>query len=237
MRLVPTPCGKDAAAKVGIIDKAHRGLLIVIRVVTPKHHAVVGELDLFGVIGKMLEYDVTTGRLKLHSVVIALPNRDPRRIVTTPGPYIGPRIILCEPLRQIESISIHLIFLEPMLHDPAAKIAGHHTLVVKIVENIKGMTRRFVEPRIVGSRAVARAVPIQCRQRITAGRMIEHHIEDNGNAAAMTGVNEFFQRIFGTVIFIGCKIIRGIIAPAFVAIELTHRHQFNGIDAQPLQIT
>ncbi len=93
-----------------------------------------------------------------------------------------------------------------------------------------------IEPGVVGRGAIVGGVPVQLRQRAGIGGVVEHHVEDDGDAAFVAFVDQQFQRLRCSVIFVQRFVKIRIVAPAVIAFEFVHGHQFDGRDAEAFDV-
>ena len=66
--------------------------------------------------------------------------------------------------------------------------------------------------------------------------MVEHHVHDDGDTAFVALIDERLELLGRTVGLIHSEVVVRRIAPVVVAVKLAHWHQFQGIDAQVLDI-
>ena len=59
------------------IGVAHGGLVELIVLIAPQHHAIVAQLNFFIVVGKMLQDDVGIGGVGADETRVVIPNGDP----------------------------------------------------------------------------------------------------------------------------------------------------------------
>ncbi len=151
------------------------------------------------------------------------------RIVRRPSTNIISRIYLGKPLRQVKTITIKMIFINPVMVDSIHEVLRVLTLMIKIKTYIKRVSCYGVKPWTVISHRVFGWIPIHFNHSIQAKGMIENHIEYHGHSLLVCSFNEFFQIILGTIIFIRRKEIHRIIAPTFISFKLHYWHELNRI--------
>ncbi len=71
---------------------------------------------------------------------------------------------------------------------------------------------------------------------LIAPGVVEHQVQNHGDAALVRRVDQGFQRIRPSVDPLGRHIEGGVVAPRAVARKLADRHQFDGVDTEPGQV-
>ena len=221
-----------AVAEIGAGQVAHGGFVVVVVGIAPNHKAIISQLLGFAVDGEMLKNRVLSGVHTHQVLVIVFPDVDAREVVVAVG--IGSSYFLREAAGQVEAVAVNLVFLQPERHHLLREVLGERAFVVQVVVHVVGVGRVAIEPGVVGGGPAT--VFVQLHHGALAGGVVQHHVEHHGNAAAVGFVDELLQRQLRAVVLIGREVEIGAVAPVVVAVELVDGHQFDGVDAQALDV-
>ena len=140
-----------------------------------------------------------------------------------------------EALGQVPAVAVHMEFLPPEVHHAFCEVLRGLGLVVVIEEEAEAVGWGLdVEERV--GRGGGIALPPHQDLGIRPVAVVEHHVEDDGNAALMAGVDEFLELVLGPVRFVDGEIEGWVVAPAVVAVELVDGHEFEGGDVERAQV-
>ena len=88
--------------------------------------------------------------------------------------------------------------------------------MVIVEEEVEAVGWRLnVEERIVRRRSVA--LPPHQNLGVGPVAVVEHHVEDDGDAAFVTGVHELLEFVLGPIRFVDGEVEGRVVAPAVVA--------------------
>ena len=230
----PTVCFLIKSAKGTAFFIPHCSLAVSVIHVTPQVHAVGSQFLFFAGIAKMFQNDVSIALCLLDGSIVILQNSYTVCIVIRGCTFV--RSCLRETFGQVEAETIQLVFFEEELQIAFHKLAHQRFFVIEIVEDAIRMRSIDVEVRIVCRSLVFAAIPIQFSKRMTACSMVVDNIEDDRHTGLVTGINKLFITVLCSIRLVHSKIEAWIVTPAVVTVKFLHRHQFDSIDTDLLQI-
>ncbi len=152
--------------------------------------------------------------------------------------YVPTRIaVVGKALGVIEANAVNLEFLKPIRVDAVHEILGRNRQMVKIVSpTVRRVGTVHIEPGIVARGLALGSVPVHLHERALAISMVEDHVHNDRDTPAMATVDKLLVLFGRAVVLVERHVEGGIVAPAFVVFELIVGHEFDGVDAQTLQI-
>ena len=139
-----------------------------------------------------------------------------------------PVLIIRIAVRRIETVAIHFVLFEPVLECTFEhRVRGSKTMIPVLIDVVR-VRRGDIEPRVLCEVGTVR---IQLVHRVETRRVVQHHIQNDGNAAFVTLVNERLDLLLRAVSAVRCKIMVRRVAPVVVSVELTDRHQLDSVNA------
>ena len=209
-------------------------MAIAVVEVAPYLDTLFGKCTLLGITAEVLEYHYGLGIHGLDGVMVLGEHVDTTLVVVRCG-GLG-TFALGEALGEVEAETIEAVLTEQVLEVALHMLAHLGVLVVPVVEHAVGVGGCDVEPRVVRCGTVAGSVPIELGHGVCTGGVVVYHIEEHCDATAVTLVDELLVHLACAVGLVHGKVGAGVVAPAVVAVELLHRHQLDGVDAQRLQV-
>ena len=230
------PAAALVVAPVEVGAEAHAGFGIIVVGIAPEVETGIGKGRFFVVVGKMLEDEHGIRIVGADAVFDAVPDRDAAGVVTAPGGYIAEGVHLREALAEVETESVHIVFLQPVFNHPVHIIFCGLRFMVEVVSNIEVVFGRDVQPRIVGRGLVAGRIPIQMAEAALAKGVVQHDVEDHRHAVFVAFIHQRLQLLAVAVVFVQRHVVGAVVTPAGIAFKLAERHEFDGVDAQAAQI-
>ena len=209
-------------------------MAIAVVEVAPYLDALLGKCTLLGIATKMLEYDNGIGAYGFDGIMVLGEYVDTALVVVRCG-GLG-TLALGEAFGEVEAETVEAVLTEQIFKIALYMLTHLGILVVPVVEHAVGMWGCDVEPWIVPCGAVVGSVPIELGHGVCTRGVVVYHIEEHGDATAVTFVDELLVHLACAVCLVHGEVGAGVVAPAVVAVELLHRHQLDGVDAQCLQI-
>ena len=143
-------------------------------------------------------------------------------------------LLLDDALREVPPESVDVVVLHPVVEVALDKFTRFGTSVIPIVEPRGAVRCACVEPRIVGENRPV--FPVHGDEGVGLVCMVVHHVQNHGNPTLVAGVHQGLEVVFGAIGLVDGEVKRGIVSPTVVAIELVDRHQFECLNAQPLEV-
>ncbi len=108
--------------------------------------------------------------------------------------------------------------------------------MVVVVEDVEGVERRGVDPRVVGRRRAEVALVVEPYERCLARLVVVDDVEDDGHPEPVRGVDEGLERVGRAVVLVEREVVVGVVAPRLVAVELGDGHQLKRRHAEALEV-
>ena len=137
---------------------------------------------------------------------------------------LGPRIP--DMVRGIEPQAVNMEFVEP--HQGILDEEMAHLVAVRIVK-----VERLAPDR---GGFLGEIRPVMVKMIAFRANVIVHHVQENRDAAPVAGIHKCFQTRCAAIRMLHRVRKHAIVAPVARAGKLRHRHDFNGRDAQFLQV-
>ena len=129
-----------------------------------------------------------------------------------------------------------MVFVHPVFERALHEVLGSGAVVVPVKKPGFWTGRYFVEPRVICRRLEGIGVPIHFQERVGVIGVVEHHIQNHRNAPFVACIHEGLERLLVAVSFVQCEVKRGVVSPAIVPVEFVNGHEFDGIDAQSIEV-
>ena len=216
---------------VAIFEPSHSGLHEGFVGILPAHHTSVNEL-------RALSPHVAPPVLK-DKVSVRGSGFDAVGVVVLEVLHRSIRFVGAETVAKVHTITVNLILGEPVFEYTGEVVAGRFKAVIPVLIDVIGVRSGNVEPWVEAELCLgsAGASPrIEFIHRVETGSVVEYHIQNNGNTAFVALIDEGFELFGRAVSLIQREVVVGRVTPVVVAVKFVHRHQFNGIYAEVLEV-
>ena len=121
--------------------------------------------------------------------------------------------VLYKALSKVETETIDIVLLQPVLKDIVEVVYGLCICVVEVVEYAPVVGCIDIEEGVILSGLVYATIPPHLGVGELAGSVVEYHIDNYGDTTLVALVDKLLIRLIGTVCLIRSEVEAGVVAP------------------------